>query len=363
MLTLAGCKKKQQDQPDMTISGGKTTEASTEKQKETETETPSQNDLPEGYTYSYLTGEPYPQEEAEVRPVAVMFNNVTQALPQYGIGDASVIYEAPAEGGINRLMGIFHMNDATELERIGSTRSTRMYFVYFAAEFHAFLVHFGQASNALPYMNTIFCDNLNALENSGNGVFFRTNDRPSPHNAYASGQGIAAGISNMQYNPYYTYFDGSYPYSGTFRFNHDKEEVALENGMDASVVRPGYPINEPWFEYDPATGSYLRYQYGAPHVDADGEQLSVKNILICSMPCEHYYDSSYLMFHVQDGGNGFYITNGKAIPVTWEKDWEWGVTHYYDENGQEISLNPGKTWVCVVQQSLEGNIQITGSEE
>ena len=65
---------------------------------------------------------------------------------------------------------------------------------------------------------------------------------------------------------------------------------------------------------------------------------------------------------MQAGGTGYYITNGKAIQITWEKPEEWGVTHYYDASGNEIDLNPGKTWICVVQQALEGDIQILGQE-
>ena len=43
-----------------------------------------------------------------------------------------------------------------------------------------------------------------------------------------------------------------------------------------------------------------------------------------------------------------YITRGKAVDIRWEKDAVWGVTHYIDENEQEIHLNRGKTWVAIV---------------
>ena len=49
-----------------------------------------------------------------------------------------------------------------------------------------------------------------------------------------------------------------------------------------------------------------------------------------------------------NGGTGTYITNGKAIDVTWSKDDPWGVTKYRDSNGEEIKLNLGKTWVLIV---------------
>ena len=51
---------------------------------------------------------------------------------------------------------------------------------------------------------------------------------------------------------------------------------------------------------------------------------------------------------VTSSGAGKYITNGTAQDVTWSKDGLWGATHFYDSGGQEITLNPGKTWVCVI---------------
>ena len=43
------------------------------------------------------------------RPVAVMVNNVEDALPQYGVGAADVIFELPVEGNLTRLMALLQM--------------------------------------------------------------------------------------------------------------------------------------------------------------------------------------------------------------------------------------------------------------
>ena len=55
---------------------------------------------------SYLTGLDVPESEGRVRPVAVMLNNIEAGCPQSGIANAGVVYEAPVEGDITRLMGI-----------------------------------------------------------------------------------------------------------------------------------------------------------------------------------------------------------------------------------------------------------------
>ena len=56
----------------------------------------------------------------------------------------------------------------------------------------------------------------------------------------------------------------------------------------------------------------------------------------------------YLKAIIECSFDGIYITDGKAIPITWEKDGEFGVTHYYDHDHNEIVLNQGKTWVCII---------------
>ena len=40
------------------------------------------------------------EEAIGKRPVAVMVNNVEKAMPQYGIGQADIIFEIPVEGDV-----------------------------------------------------------------------------------------------------------------------------------------------------------------------------------------------------------------------------------------------------------------------
>ena len=62
----------------------------------------------DGKMESYLTGEWIDTEIATRRPMAVMIPNNRNALPQYGVSYADVIYEAPMEKcSCTRLMGIF----------------------------------------------------------------------------------------------------------------------------------------------------------------------------------------------------------------------------------------------------------------
>ena len=147
-----------------------------------------------GQARSLLTGEWIDASLVRSRPIAIMMEDTKAALPLYGLNSAGVVYEAPVEGGITRLVAI--MENYGDLERIGNVRSCRPYYVYIASEYDAVYVHYGQSVQGLEVLNTGIVDNLSGLDGSVEStVFFRTSDRKSPHNAYASGQGIIAGIA------------------------------------------------------------------------------------------------------------------------------------------------------------------------
>jgi hypothetical protein len=297
---------------------------------------------------SYLTGEEISSSVGRRRPVAVMMGNNSQGAPQSGIANAGVVYEAPVEGDMTRLMGIFE--DYDSLEKIGSVRSCRDYYVYYANEFDAIYAHFGQAVYALPYLENI--DSLNGLYLDGT-VFYRTSDRQAPHNAYTSFERLQSGINNYGFRQ--TYKDG---YEGHYLFAEDGTETLLENGTAAETVTLGcYGDNRPWFEYNAETKEYSRFQYGAAHIDQEtGEQLTCDNIILQYSAYQPYDSNGYLNINTTSGGSGKYITRGKAVDITWQKDSEWGITRYYDADGQEIRLNTGKTWVEIVLNDETGSV-------
>ena len=225
----------------------------------------------EGTTRSYLTGEPV-QGDVRRRPVAVMMGNNKAGAPQSGISSAGVIYEAPVEGNMTRLMGIFENYE--KIPKIGSVRSCRDYYISYAKEFDAIYAHFGQAVYALPYLEQT--DNLNGLQLEGS-VYFRTEDRKAPHNAYTSGERLLNGIQVKGYEEYV-----SENYNGHYLFAEAPSETLLENGISANTVNlDNYTDNRPWFAYNVETKEYERNQYGEPQIDLEtGQQLTCDNIIL-----------------------------------------------------------------------------------
>ena len=268
-----------------------------------------------------------------------------------GTSMADVLYECVVEGGLTRMMGIFENYEGQD--KIGSVRSCRNYFVYYALEYDAIYAHFGQSAYAASLLGQDYVDNLSGLSGIIGGiVFYRTSDRVAPHNAYASSKGIDAGIEKLGYRT--TYRDD---YKGKFTFALDGEviEPQGEGSYDAKVIRPGYLINKPWFEYDPEKCVYYRFQYDEPQIDdVNGQQLYADNIVLQYSSWEQVDDKGYLGFDCHSGGKMTYITHGRAEDGAWIRyDGDQGAARYYGNDGKEIIFNQGKTWICIIQDDSD----------
>ena len=134
----------------------------------------------DGKMQSYLTGEWKDEAVTRRRSMAVMIPNNKPALPQYGISQASIIYEAPVEGRVTRLMAFFE--DYDNLDHIGPLRSSRDYFVFEAMGLDAIYCNWGLA---IPYVEDLLAsdqvDNISTtvagIHNGSDEAFDRL-DRP-----------------------------------------------------------------------------------------------------------------------------------------------------------------------------------------
>ena len=332
---------------DITTPGeNESSENETTTPEETTTEAPDRENM----VKSYLTGQWVAKEIGNKRPIAVMFNNIMVAVPQSGIEHASVVYETPVEGGITRLVGF--IEDYSSLDKIGSVRSARLYHAYIALEFDAIFAHYGCAIYANDLLKN-HVDNIDGNSGEGTVAYYRTEDRKAPHNAYTSAEHIEAGIKYKNYRTEY-----ADTYNGHFKFAEDGAEVNLAPAESATRVALGYVNNSPWFEYNAEDKLYYRYQFKKEQIDQEtGNQLAYNNIIIQFVDYFDYGDGYYYIYN-QGSGTGKFITNGRYIDITWRKDEEFGITRYYNEKGEEITLNQGKTWVSMIFNTKMGSVVI-----
>ncbi|HSD12679.1 MAG TPA: DUF3048 domain-containing protein, partial [Patescibacteria group bacterium] len=113
---------------------------------------------------------------------AATIDNLSVARPQAGLTKASLVFEAPVEGGITRFLAVFP--DDVTADRIGPVRSARPYFLDWASEFDAVYAHVGGSPEALEKIVAYDMRDLN--EFFAGKYFWRDENRDAPHNAYTS---------------------------------------------------------------------------------------------------------------------------------------------------------------------------------
>lgn len=374
LLAFTGCGDKEQE-PDIPPVPEFTDEPEIplepEEEEEPEEETDDRyhdSELPpeEGMVRSALTNEWIPQEKYDARPIAVMMPTDKVAQPQYGIGNASVLYEIMEEGNISRQMAV--IEDWQDLEKIGNIRSCRDYYLYAACEWDPILIHFGGVFYMADRLAEGDINNISGAGESGIGSFsrapeefFRSTDKSAPHNAYISAEGIERAISSLGYS---TQHRTKYYEPDHFRFAQYGTENDLSSApkaIDCTTVNmePCFPVSESMLEYNPEDQLYYKSLHGEAQIDAaTGEQLTFTNIIVQYTDWKYQMDNKYLHFEMCDYGHGgWYITRGKAIPITWSKDDDYAPTRYFDKDGKEITLNTGKTYIAVVQDGREPDLQ------
>jgi hypothetical protein len=336
------------------------TEDTTEGEEDTEIvvaaeATITERSVVDGKMQSYLTGEWKDEAVVKRRPLAIMIPNNKPALPQYGISQASVIYEAPVEGRVTRLMGVFE--DYDNLDHIGPVRSSRDYYIYEALGFDAIYVNWGLA---VPYVadliNSSEVDNISQANDGINKPSTEAFNRIT-RNGYAkefTGYMFLDGYNKaVERQGYQTQYHDWYKQG--FLFANDGHRAEYEDSDSATKIYPGgtssnssgYGDAKPCFTYNPDDGLYYRSEYGGPQIDEmNGDQIAVSNVIfkICHGEVRDSHD--YLAFRVHGSGDAYIFTNGKVVKATWKYGDTYKTCQYFDENGNEIVLNQGKTWMC-----------------
>ena len=281
------------------------------------------------------------------RPYAVMINNIGAARPYHtGLQNAYLVYELMVEGGITRYLALFKDNLPSE---VGSVRSARHYYLDYVMENDAYYVHWGWSPKAQSDIKTLKINNLNGLT-YGSPYFFRKKlNVSSEHTGYVNLSEMPKLSSQKKYRE---------TTNTDLLLNYSAMNVNLESAQDALKIdlkySSGFITN---YAYDKDSNSYKQSVNNKAHTDyKTKEQYTVKNIIVYKLPYKTIDNYGRQDIENIGSGEGYFITGGKYIEITWEKKTREDQTIYKDLNGKEITVNDGNTWIHILPTN--GNITI-----
>lgn len=286
-----------------------------------------------------LDGVPDVSTVANRWPVAAMIDNHTSARPQAGLQDASVVYEALAEGGIPRFMAVYAHY---EPKLIGPIRSVRPYFVRYASEYPAAMIHAGGSPDGQELLKKLRLYNLEGIKGPTAKYFFRQGFGTS--SLFTRGSSVKIMMEKA------SYFKKK-PTYGPWKY---VDEAKLKNrgkGVRGARVDLGagrnYTVE---YKYDRISNTYVRFTGGRAHADKlTRQQIKIKNVVLLFVPKEKVVDNKgRIELKTVGKGNAILMKDGKSITIKWSKTSDRARTIFTDKYNKEVKLNRGNTWVTIV---------------
>jgi hypothetical protein len=252
------------------------------------------------------------------------------------------------EGGITRLMAVYQSREA---ESIAPVRSARTPFLHWALEYDAILAHVGSAdtpgpANAGQQLAEWKIDDLD-MESGPKpapAAFTRDSAREAPHNVFASTAAIRKTGDERGY---------SRPArAGGWRFSSAPVDGPLTIARGFAVRFGTLSGFSPRWEWDEASGTYLRSQFGGPQVDArSGRPVAAANVVVQYAKSQVADEDGHVLVDTIGHGRAQVFNAGRVVEATWRKENDAARTRFYGPGGVEIAFRPGVTWIEVVDPS------------
>ena len=228
---------------------------------------------------------------------------------------------------------------------VGPVRSSRYYYIAWAAEWHAVYAHVGGSPQAMATLASQGQGQLvyNADEFRWAGSFRRIQTRFPPHNLYTTGKQLDAlarqlGAKAGDYKP-------------VWQFAPDAPIEARPVGAKISFA---YSTSTIRYTYDRATNTYPRTvsAEGKQKDAATNKRVAPKNVVVMLMKFGPLNDGNpkkhRLEAKVVGSGVAWISTNGRTIKGTWRKKSLTAPTKFYNTAGAEVTLTAGQTFVNVM---------------
>ena len=295
-----------------------------------------------------LTGEVMDQP-LETRIFSLSVGNTHDALPQYGISKADVIWEIYVNGYVTRLLAMF--TDVDSVEAIGSIRSQRYPFTDLAQSYDAIACSAGGSDAVMNDVKRSGVDYMNVDTGDETSYSYRDKARirsgfAEYHSLFAKGNGLKdlaakKGI-DVTADPNKTY---GMNFSENVQLNGDTaEKISI-------TFRLGGSNKNTTMTYDQATGEYLFAQYGKAIVDGyyDNAAVSFKNVFILWVDTTTDGDG-YHISKILGSGKGYFACNGQLIPILWNRANDDSPFTFTLEDGTALEQGIGSSYIGFIPQ-------------
>lgn len=315
----------------------------------------------------------YTEEKLPARPIMVSTDNVNEAIPQYGLSQADIVYEVPVEGKQSRLEAIYY-SDMPEV--VGPCRSVRPYIVDLAREYDAILTHNGWSPAAKEYLQEGLVADIPAQKYS---FYYRTKDKPAPHNSLVKTGDVLAAAEEAGYMdeevqlPAFSFLDerdlavmngtqeeftAKYEAIAKERLEDPQQEYEIPSleGIEAPVwsgdaarINVSYVNCKAVYTWDPQERIYTREVNGQEYRDLNNdEQIKTNNIIVYKLNSRVLDHKGRLDIDLTTGGDAWIFTLGKVVQCKWSKADLDSPTVFTDEEGNNIKISQGKTWINII---------------
>jgi hypothetical protein len=257
----------------------------------------------------------------------VKVENTPDALPQWGVDQADVVYEEIVNGGITRLAAIFNSQVPVKIGPVRSVRPTDTQIVWPLGGLFAFSGGAQYAINSIRQSPTRLI-----TESMAGTAMFRDPHRYAPHNLYARGAGL------------FTFKASPTPPPALFQYLKPGTKVKGKAVSKVVVPFPSiYPVTWTW---NKTTKSWDRTLFGQPDVTGTGVRESPKNLVVMEATYVNGIGTMSSYANLQGSGNVQVFINGKEVDGTWSRGASKAdVIMYKTLTGKPLRMNPGQTWV------------------
>ncbi|MBM9467051.1 DUF3048 domain-containing protein [Nakamurella leprariae] len=262
--------------------------------------------------------------------VAVKIDNTAAGLPQYGLAQADIVVLEEVEGGMTRLMAVFHTVLPNEVGPVRSVRTTDAELLpIFGVPILAFSGGAGGPLSALRFVG--------ALDGSGAGRWWRSPAARAPYDLHVDVASVGASTSGW-----------TDPLSVGWTFS--AAAPAATDPRDGSRLTARFPAATQTFQWD--GGRYQVGRAGTSLADASGTPVTADNVLVLRVAAEpdgtvDSVGSPSMVSHTVGTGSFTLLRDGVAVAGTWTRPALEAGLQLTDAAGAPVPLKPGRTWLVL----------------